>query len=116
MTVSDDDLAAALTFDEFPRAAGYDPRWMLEYLMGPMWFRSRVLGRGFCRHTRPDGGGGHPLYRTGAARGRNGLEPIRRAGWERIRDYGSQVKTAGQQYRPSGMFERNVTTALDAYS
>src|SRR5919112_3473191 len=28
-------LAAALTLDEFPRAAGYDPEWMLANLMGP---------------------------------------------------------------------------------
>jgi cyclopropane fatty-acyl-phospholipid synthase-like methyltransferase len=32
---ANDDLAAALTFDEFPRSAAYDPRWMLENLMGP---------------------------------------------------------------------------------
>ncbi|HEX5502938.1 MAG TPA: methyltransferase domain-containing protein [Thermomicrobiales bacterium] len=29
------DLAAALTLPEFPRAAAYDPAWMLENLMGP---------------------------------------------------------------------------------
>ena len=29
------DLAAALTLDDFPRSAGYDPAWMLENLMGP---------------------------------------------------------------------------------
>src|SRR5579872_4718892 len=29
------DLRAALTLDQFPRAAGYDPRWVLENLMGP---------------------------------------------------------------------------------
>ena len=28
-------LAATLTLDEFPRAAGYDPEWMLANLMGP---------------------------------------------------------------------------------
>jgi SAM-dependent methyltransferase len=35
MTASNDELTSALTFPEFPRAAGYDPRWMLENLMGP---------------------------------------------------------------------------------
>src|ERR671917_1068650 len=29
------DLATALTLDDFPRSAGYDPAWMLENLMGP---------------------------------------------------------------------------------
>ena len=29
------DLAAVLTIDQFPRAAAYDPRWVLENLMGP---------------------------------------------------------------------------------
>src|SRR3712207_5705544 len=29
------DLAAALTLDDFPRSAAYDPAWMLENLMGP---------------------------------------------------------------------------------
>ena len=29
------DLAAALTLDNFPRSAAYDPAWMLENLMGP---------------------------------------------------------------------------------
>ncbi len=29
------DLAAALTIDQFPRAASYDPGWMLKNLMGP---------------------------------------------------------------------------------
>lgn len=35
MMDASDDLVVALTFDEFPRAAGYDARWMLENLMGP---------------------------------------------------------------------------------
>ncbi|HWE63001.1 MAG TPA: methyltransferase domain-containing protein [Chloroflexota bacterium] len=29
------DLRAALTLDQFPRAASYDPRWVLDNLMGP---------------------------------------------------------------------------------
>ena len=29
------DLRAALTLDQFPRAATYDPRWTLDNLMGP---------------------------------------------------------------------------------
>src|SRR5579859_6576528 len=28
-------LRAALTLDQYPRAAGYDTRWVLENLMGP---------------------------------------------------------------------------------
>ena len=30
-----DDLTARLTLKEYPRAAGYDPRWVLDNLMGP---------------------------------------------------------------------------------
>ena len=41
------ELAQSLTLPEFPRSAGYDPRWMLENAMGPnpVWLAEALTAR-----------------------------------------------------------------------
>ena len=43
------DLVTALTLDDFPRSATYDPAWMLENLMGPnaVWL-AEALAQVMC--------------------------------------------------------------------
>jgi len=35
MSDTNTDLTALLTLDQFPRSASYNPRWVLDHLMGP---------------------------------------------------------------------------------
>lgn len=45
--ISADDLARRLTLPEFPRSAGYDPKWMLDNAMGPnpVWLAEALTAR-----------------------------------------------------------------------